>query len=216
MTERSCYPISDVMTLDQAALIEPLSIGVYSVERSIPMQGARIAILGCGPIGLSVLLPAVNQGAERVYVTDKIDARLDVAKRAGASWTGNPGKQDIVAEISKQEPVLLDCVFECCGQQDALDQGIELLKPGGTLVVVGIPEVDRVSFSIDFIRRKEIRIQNIRRQNECVQAAIDLVEKEGVDVNFMITHRFPLDQAKQAFDLVHAYADGVVKAIIEV
>ncbi len=85
MTERSCFPISDTMSLDDAALIEPLSIGIYSVQQSIPMQGAHVAILGCGPIGLSVLLPSVNQGAEKVYVTDKIDARLEVAKKAGAS-----------------------------------------------------------------------------------------------------------------------------------
>lgn len=216
MPAESCFPVPEGVTPEQAAIIEPLSIGVYSVQLSVPMQGARIAILGCGPIGLSVLMPAHVQGAERIYVTDKIDDRLRVAEQAGACWTGNPDKEDIVTTIAEQEPLLLDAVFECCGEQDALDQALELLKPGGKLVIVGIPEVDRVSFTIDKLRRHEICVQNIRRQNGCVQAAIDLVASGDVDVDFMVTHRFPLERTKEAYDMVHNYEDGVVKALIEV
>lgn len=215
MPAKSLFPIGANTTLQQAAIVEPLSIGIYSVKLAIPMKGARIAILGSGPIGLSCLLPAKFQGAEKIYVTDKLDYRLDVAKKAGATWTGNPDKEDVVKSITDQEPKLLDCVLECCGQQEALDQAVELLKPGGKLVIVGIPEVDRVSFTIDQLRRKEICVQNVRRQNECVQEAIDLVEKHGVDVDFMVTHKYGLEQSKEAFDLVKGYEDGVVKAIIE-
>jgi len=216
MPAGSCFPVPDGVTPEQAAIIEPLSIGVYSVQLSIPMPGARIAILGCGPIGLSVLMPARVQGAEKIYVTDRIDDRLRVAEKAGACWTGNPDKEDVVAAVSEREPLLLDAVFECCGRQQALDQALELLKPGGKLVIVGIPEVDRVSFSIDKLRRQEICVQNVRRQNGCVQAAIDLVASGNVDVDFMVTHRFPLERTKEAYDMVHNYEDGVVKAIIEV
>ena len=63
LPETSCFPIKETMTFDQAAISEPLAIGVYAVEKSIPMQGKKIGILGCGPIGLSVLLPAKAQGA---------------------------------------------------------------------------------------------------------------------------------------------------------
>ncbi|MFC1463185.1 zinc-binding dehydrogenase [Verrucomicrobiota bacterium] len=216
MPAESCFPVPEGVTPEQAAIIEPLSIGAYSVQMTAPMQGARIAILGCGPIGLSVLMPARVQGAGKIYVTDKIDDRLRVAEQAGACWTGNPDKEDIVASITEQEPLLLDAVLECCGQQDALDQSIELLKPGGKLVIVGIPEVDRVSFSIDRLRRHEICVQNIRRQNGCVQAAIDLVASGEINVDFMVTHHFPLERTKEAFDMVHNYEDGVVKALIEV
>ena len=154
------------------------------------------------------------KGAEKIYVTDKIDARLDAAKRAGACWTGNPDKEDIVASITEREPLHLDAVFECCGQQDAIDQAIELLTPGGKLVLVGIPRVDRVSFSIDRLRRRETCIQNIRRQNKCVQAAIDLVASGEINVDPMVTHRFPLERTQEAFDMVRDYEDGVVKALI--
>jgi len=216
MREGSCFPIPAHMTLEEAALSEPLSIGVYGAQQSIPMEGAKIGVLGCGPIGLSALLPALKWGAAKVYVTDKIDARLALARRAGATWTGNPDTQDVVAAIAKREPELLDAVFECCGQQEAMDQAIELLKPGGKLMLIGIPETDRVSFSIDQMRRKEICVQNVRRQNHCVQTAIDMIANHDFDVNVMTTHRFPLEKCPEAFELVANYRDGVVKAMIEI
>ena len=214
MPAACCYRVEIDTTLERAAIVEPLSIGLYAVKTSVPMEGARVAILGAGPIGLSVLLAARLGKAGTIYVTDKIDARLQAAGRAGAMWTGNPEKLDVVAEIAKRESLLLDVVFECCGQQEALDQAVNLLKPGGRLMLVGIPEVDRVSFAINTLRRRELCIQNVRRQNACVQPALDLIENGTINVDFMITHRFPLDQAKAAFDLVADYRDGVVKAMI--
>ena len=214
MPEECCFPVRPPMTPEQAAVAEPLSIGVYAVSLSVPMRGARIAILGCGPIGLSVLLAARAQWVGTVYVTDKIDARLAVARRAGAAWTGNPATQNVVDAIAAAEPLLLDAVFECCGEQEAVDQAVHLIKPGGKLMMIGIPTVDRISFPIDWLRRKEICIQNVRRQNECMEAALDLIAGGKVDVDFMVTHRFGLDQTKDAFDLVANYRDGVVKAMI--
>jgi threonine dehydrogenase-like Zn-dependent dehydrogenase len=110
----------------------------------------------------------------------------------------------------------VDVAFECAGQQETLDQAVDVLKPGGKLMLVGIPREDRVSFAIDKIRRKEITIVNIRRQNGCTGRAIDLVASQKVRPDFMVTHRFKLDQVQDAFELVAGYRDGVVKAMIEV
>lgn len=214
MPETSCYVLRDRMSFEQAALSEPLAIGVYAVKQSIPMDGVTVGILGVGPIGLSVMLPALARGAEKIYVTDKIDARLDFARKEGATWTGNVDKTDIVAGITAEEPLLLDVVFECCGQQDALDQAIRLLKPGGKLMIVGIPTVDRVSFDISDIRRKEICILNVRRQVHCVQPTLDMIDNDEIEVGNLVTHRFKFPEAQQAYDLVADYRDGVIKAMI--
>ena len=133
----------------------------------------------------------------------------------GATWAGNPDKEDIVARILELEPGGMDVVFECCGQQDAIDQAIELLKPGGKLMLIGIPQADRISFPINKLRRKELCVQNVRRQCECVQDSLDMIDNLDFDVDFMVTHHYKFDQAKEAFDLVADYADGVVKAMIE-
>lgn len=216
MPERSCFKIKDTMTYDEAAISEPLAIGVYAVKQSIPMKGAKIAILGSGPIGLSVLMPALAMGAEKIYVTDKIDERLDIAKKAGASWVGNIEKVDVVKEITAMEPLLLDAVFECCGEQAAMDQAVQLLKPGGKLMLIGIPPTaETVCFSPDFCRRKELTIQNVRRQNHCVQPALDMIDNKLFDVSVMATHRFKFDDCEDAFKLVASYKDGVIKAMID-
>jgi len=215
MPEHSCFLISDQMSFTEAAISEPLAIGVYAVNQSIPMKGATIGILGFGPIGMSVLLPAIAKGVEKIYVTDQIDERLTIAKACGASWTGNAAKDDIVSEIKEKEPLLLDVIFECCGKQEAMDQAIELLKPGGKLMIIGIPEFDHWSFSVDLLRRKEITIQSIRRQNHSVEEALSLMETRGVNVDKMPTHRFRFENTKEAFDLVTGYKDGVMKAMID-
>ncbi|MBV9850071.1 MAG: alcohol dehydrogenase catalytic domain-containing protein [Armatimonadetes bacterium] len=215
MPERNCYPIPNTMTWDEAAIVEPLSIGIYALSLAGAMDGAKIGILGAGPIGLSVLLPARAQGASRVYITDKINARLQVASRAGADWTGNPDSDDVVGEITRREPELLDYVFECSGSQDAMDQGIELLKPGGKLLLIGIPAgTNRVSFDINLLRRKELIIQNVRRQNNTVQRAIDMIADKEIDVNVMVTHHLPFARTQEGFDMVADYQDGVVKAMV--
>jgi L-iditol 2-dehydrogenase len=224
MPQECCYPTKGRITLDQAALCEPFSIGVYSVKRAAMPKGARIGILGAGPIGLSVLATAKAEKAGRIYVTDRIDARLEAAGAVGVTWAGNPDRDDIVGSIvgkgvggtSGAEPLGLDVVFECCGQQDAVDQAIDILKPGGMLVLVGIPREERISLEICKARRKEIDVRNIRRQNRCVQRAMDLIADGQADIDYMITHRFEFDRTTEAFDLVAAYGDGVIKAMIDV
>lgn len=216
MPEESCYAIPDAMTRVQAVLVEPLSIGLYAQRMARAEPGAKIAILGSGPIGLCVLL-ACREAAEcTAYVTDLIDDRLEMARRCGADWTGNPRRLDVAAEIGELEPLGVDYVFECAGEQETLDQAVELLKPGGKLLIVGIPEADRASFPIHTLRRKELHIENVRRQNLCMEPAIDLVARGAVNVDPLVTHHFSLEESQAAFDLVAGYRDGVVKAIIHV
>jgi len=218
MPAESCFPVPNTLTPVQAALVEPFSIGVYAGRMSGARSGAKIAILGSGPIGLCVLLglPRLAGGKCTIYATDLVDERLEVARRCGADWVGNPNRLDVVAEISRREPLGVDFVFDCAGEQETLDQGIELLKPGGTLLIVGIPEQDRVSFNIHALRRKELRIENVRRQNACVEPAIELAAGGAVCLDPLVTHHFSLEETQEAFEMVAARGDGVVKAIIHV
>ena len=214
MREKNCFKVPGKMSFEQAALVEPLSIGIYSSKLAMPLKGKTVGILGFGPIGISVFMSSLSEGAQKIYVTDKIDERLKTAKKAGASWVGNPKRTDITGEIVEKEPSRLDIVFECCGQQEALDQAVDLLKPGGKLLIVGIPEVERISFKIDVMRRKELQLLNVRRQNNCVEQAIRFMSNQRGNMDFMITHRFSLERTQEAFDLVAGYKDGVIKAMI--
>lgn len=213
MSEENCFKIDDRLNPLQGVLVEPLSIGIYAVDFLDRMEARAIGILGCGPIGLSVMQAALAKHIRKIYASEKIPERLESARGKGAVWTGNPEEMDVVKEILAQTGEL-DAVFECCGDQNALDQAIDLLRPGGLLLILGIPEMDRVTFDAHKLRRKEIRIQNVRRQTGCTQRAIDLIASEKVDVSFMATHIFSLDEAQKAFEMVADYRDGVIKAML--
>jgi L-iditol 2-dehydrogenase len=215
MPEESCFPLNRKLTPDHGSISEPLAIGIYAVKKSDNVTGLKIGILGFGPIGMSVMLAAKAEGVNKTYVTDKIDARLAIAMKEKAALTGNPINENIVEKILQKEPLGLDVVFECCGQQEALDQAIAILKPGGKLIVVGIPEFARWSMSVETTRRREISLQFIRRQVDCVDKALEMMKTGKICVDNMITHRFPFNKTKEAFDLAADYKDGVMKTMID-
>ena len=215
MPETSCFPLSDKLTPDHGSISEPLAIGVYAVKKSGEVKDLNIGIFGFGPIGMSVMLAARANGVGKIYVSDLIDERLIISRKEGSALSLNPSKVNIVSKILINEPLGLDLAFECCGKQEAFDQAIELLKPGGKLIVVGIPEFDLWSMNVETTRRKEISLQFIRRQVNCVEDALEMMKDGSVSIENMVTHRFPLVRTKEAFDLVADYKDGVMKAMID-
>ena len=216
LPEFCCFPIKDRTTFEQATLSEPLAIAVYAVERARLPARANVAILGAGPIGMSVFHVLRANHVGDVFITDKIPERLKFSQKLKPKYCGNPDRADVVGEILNAEPLLMDAVFECSGDRMAYDHAVRLLKPGGTMALVGIPEFDQVSFPIHELRRKEITLTNIRRQAHCTQKAIDLLEAKIINLDAMVTHHFSFEETKQAFDLVANYRDGVMKAMIAV
>ncbi len=214
MPQRCCFPMPAGMTFDQAVACEPFAIGLWAVELAGPIVGRKIGVLGTGPIGLCVTAALKAAGACTIWATDLLDERVSLARRMGADWAANAAREDVVASISGAQPLGLDLVFECAGRQETLDQAMQLLAPGGAAIVVGIPEGDRLSFDMNYARRKELTLRNVRRQNDCTERAIRLVASGVVNLDPLVTHHFTLDQSQAAFDLVADYRDGVVKAMI--
>ncbi|MBT4288473.1 MAG: alcohol dehydrogenase catalytic domain-containing protein [Deltaproteobacteria bacterium] len=214
MPQECCIPLGKGIKPIEGALIEPLSIGAYAVQLGGNLEEKKIGILGSGPIGLSILQALKKFQPATIYVTDKRGYRLKAARTLGSNWQGNPESIDIVKKIVEEEPDLLDVVFECCGDSEALDQAVDLLKPGGKLLLVGIPETNHVSFNINSLRRKEICIQNVRRQNDCIHEAIKILKANPIFAETMVTHHFTMANTAEAFELVSKYQDGVIKAVI--
>jgi L-iditol 2-dehydrogenase len=244
----NCFPIPPNMTLEQAVLVEPLSVGLHSVRLAgdcpdfragdcpdfragdcpdfraakmglsplaNPGTARRLAVFGAGPIGLSVLLCAKAAAPCKVYMTDLLDERLEVARQCGADWTGNARSDDVTAAIAGQEPRGLDLAFECSGDPACIDQAQRLLTPGGTLVIVGIPPTEQVSFDPHLMRRMELTFKNVRRQIGCVAPVIRMIGQGQLETAPLLTHRFPLEQIRDAFELVAGYRDGVIKAVVD-
>jgi L-iditol 2-dehydrogenase len=214
MPGRNVYALPDGMTWEEGALVEPLSIALYALERGRDEDKNSAGILGSGPLGLCLALAARDAGISRIYTTDRVTERVVAARKAGADWSGNPDDEDIVHEILEREPYGLDRVFECSGDPAALDQAVELLKPGGRLFILGIPIEPRAAFDMGLLRRKEIAIQNIRRQNRCTEKAIEAIASRRIDVAWLATHILPLAEGQRAFETASGYKFGVLKAMI--
>jgi len=213
MPERNCLRLPARLTLTEGILAEPLSIALHALRIAGPV-GSAIAVLGNGPIGLCVVLGAMREDAGKIFATDKSDARAAAARKAGAHWSGNPDKEDVVRSILAQQPLGLETVFECSGDPAAIDQAVELVKPGGQIIQVGIPLDERVLLNFRKLRRKEIAIKNVRRQNRCYEKALDLVADREVDLAWLGTHAFKPEDAQLAFTVAADRLDGVLKASI--
>lgn len=215
MPNFTCFPVSGKLNPVQAALIEPLTIGVYAVNLSQIMDtNVAIGIFGAGPIGLSILMKLLANGHSNITMIEPREYRLEKAKEIGANYLINPEKENVEQKIIAQEELLLDVVFEASGEQEAVTNAIKILKPGGKLVLVGIPPEAQYTFNMDLMRRKELTLVNVRRQNHCVEETIELVVSGKIDVEKMVTHNFTLEETATAFAIVEAYKDGAIKAMI--
>ncbi len=216
MPRRCCFKTPAQMSMTRATLVEPFSIALWAVKLAKLADGMKLGIIGAGPIGLSVLAAAKAAVDCVVFQSDLRDNRVTLATAMGAEWTCNAGRTPTGEAILEEQPLGLDVVFECAGQQEAIDQALLACKPGGMLVIVGIPETDRISMDFNHLRRKEITAQPVRRQNECVEEAIELVHTGKVDLDPMVTHHYDLEQTPEAFDTIADYKDDAVKAMIHV
>lgn len=211
----ACYPVTHRLDADEAALIEPLSIGVYAVKLAgISGIQTGCAIFGAGPIGLSILMKLLADGISNTGIIEPLKYRLEKAGQLGAKWLVNPAESDVLSEVAAKDSLLMDVVFDASGEQDAIDNALKILKPGGKLVLVGIPASAKYVFDMDLMRRKELTVINVRRQNHCVEEAVELVAGHKVNVKQMVTHYFQLRKAPVAFDMVAGYRDNVIKAMI--
>ncbi|MDO9465591.1 MAG: alcohol dehydrogenase catalytic domain-containing protein [bacterium] len=214
MPEASLCKVPDTMSFEQAVLTEPLCIGSYAVKISKQKTHQNIAILGMGPIGLSVLIFSKLKNPENIFGTDLINERLDVARKLNINYGFNPNKENIIEKIKSICQDGIDIVFECAGEQETLDQAIDILRPGGKLIMIGIPQTETVSFVPDKMRRKELTLINIRRQRRELPEVVEDIAQNRIKLDPFITHRFKPEQAAEAFELVSNYKDGVIKAFI--
>jgi L-iditol 2-dehydrogenase len=212
LPERNLLPLSAGLTPVEAMLAEPLSIALHALQLGggVPIPAA--GVLGTGPIGLCVIMALKAAGTAEIFASDRSEARAQAALRAGAGWASNPEREDIVQSILARQPLGMDAVFEVSGDPAAIEQAVELVKPGGTVFQIGIPLAERVAYPIAKMRRKEIAVRHVRRQNRCLERALLLIETKHIEVAWLATHEFKIDEAARAFATAADRLDGVLKA----
>jgi L-iditol 2-dehydrogenase len=206
------YPLPEGLTLEDGALCEPLACGVHAVERADVTLGDRVAILGSGPIGLVTSVACQAAGATVVLATDLVDARLEMAKSLGAERVLNAAEEDVVAAMAGEE---IDAAIDCAGAVETPQQGVDMVRRGGTVQIVGFPRGQAVPIDMARAVRKELRLMTMLRFANNFSTAIALLEREAERLRRLVTHRFGFEQIEEALKLVDAREDGVMKAMIE-
>ena len=208
-------PVADSVSMGEGAMLEPLAVGVYAVEIAGDVGGKTVAVLGAGAIGLSILQAAKIAGCGEIFVTDPLPSRLDLAKKLGADRT--LAVDDGIVDSVKNATGGLgpDLVFEAAGENDAVIQATEMVRPSGCVVIGGIPREDVMTVTASTVRRKGLTIRLLRRSNDTLRRSIAYVEDGKADVDCFITHRFPLDRVSEAFETAMNRKDTSIRVLVE-
>ncbi|XP_013112382.1 sorbitol dehydrogenase [Stomoxys calcitrans] len=214
-----CFKLPDHVTMEEGALLEPLSVGVHACRRAGVGLGSNVLILGAGPIGLVTLLVAQSMGASKVMVTDLVQQRLDVAKELGATHTLLMKREDVAEEVAQQVQQLMgvmpDKTIECCGAETTTRLGIFATRSGGCCVIVGMgaPEV---KLPLINALAREVDIRGVFRYCNDYSAALALVSSGKVNVKRLITHHFDITETDKAFETARKGLGGAIKVMIHV
>jgi L-iditol 2-dehydrogenase len=204
------------VTLDQAAMVEPVSVAVHALRRGGGAAGKKVLVLGAGTIGNLVGQAARAMGAQDVLVTDLSEYKLAKAREAGISHTANPQQQDVAqAILDTFGPDKADLILECVGAQDTINTAVSCARKGSTIVVVGVfgkkPTVD-----LGLVQDRELSlVGTLMYQKVDYELAIELVAKGLVHLDLMITHRFEFEQYLEAYHAIEASGGQYMKVMID-
>lgn len=198
------HDVPDVVSAHAAALMEPLSVGVWACQKAGVTAGSRVLIAGAGPIGLVTVQVARAFGATEIIVTDISEERLAVAAQHGA--TRALPADEAVEEMS------VDAFIDASGAAPAIRAGIPAVKPGGRVVLVGLG-ADELTLPVNLLQNRELWLTGVFRYANTWPTAIDLVATGRVDLDSLVTHTFGLDDVENA--LMAGRIPGALKAIVE-
>jgi L-iditol 2-dehydrogenase len=211
------YPLPAGMDFQTGALLEPLGVAIHAVDLAKVRLADTVAVLGAGPIGLLAIRLARLSGAVRVFATDVRPDRLAAAVTYGAQEVADARETDPgpwLRGLTGGRGV--DVAIECAGAPSAVAQAVEAVRPGGTVVAVGIPPDDRVGFGAAAARRRGVTLKFCRRMKHIYRRAMALVEAGMVDLPSLVSRRFSLTELPLAFEALDRGEPGLVKALIEV
>jgi L-iditol 2-dehydrogenase len=193
-----------------AVLLETLGVAIHAADLARIRLMETVAVLGCGPVGLLLVQLAALAGASRVIAIDPVAYRAELARAFGATSRGSSFEH--VAESTAGRGA--DVVLEATDSPLGFEHATRTCRIGGRAVIVGIPEGNQYTLTASEARRRGLSIKFSRRMPDVYPRAIALAASGRVQLAPLASHRFSLDEATRAFELMAAREDGVIKAII--
>ncbi|OAK66476.1 L-idonate 5-dehydrogenase [Variovorax paradoxus] len=194
-----CVKVADHVPLRLAALAEPFSVGLHGVSRAGPLLGKRVLVSGCGPIGVLAIAAARAHGAAEITATDVVDEPLAIARAMGADQTINVAQDKTWVSRHSADKGTFDVMLECSGNERALRDGLEVMRPRGVVVQLGLG--GDVSIPQNMVVSKELSICGSFRFHAEFALAVRLINEGRVDLSPVVTHTFPMLKAREAFEL---------------
>ena len=196
---RLLHPLPDALSDADGAMLEPLGVAVHAVDLGHLAFGGSASVVGCGPIGLLLIGLLKAAGARSVLAIEPLAHRREAAVRFGADLVAEPAAfagGDLMSELTGFG---VDVAFEAAGNDEAVGLAIASVRPGGRLVLAGIPGDDVITLPASGARRKGLTIALVRRMNEVYPRAISLAERGVVDLGSLVTRRAGLGEIAAAF-----------------
>lgn len=209
------YKLPDTVSFAEAAMVEPFAVGLQAAVKAKLQPGDTAVVTGAGPIGIMAALAALAGGCARVIVSDLVDEKLAIAARYPGITTVNIRSAKLAdAVAAATDGWGVDVVFEASGAPKAYQGVQELLRPGGCLVVIGMP-VEPVALDISSIASKEIRIETVFRYANVFDRALGMIASGKVDLKPLVSETFPFEQSIAAFERAAEGRAGDVKLQIK-
>ena len=196
---RQAVPIPDSLSLAEAAMAEPLSVCLHAAKQAGPLFGKRVLVTGCGPIGALAVLVARTAGASELVATDVAAKPLETAIRLGATRAINPAKEPEALAAYAADKGSFDVVFEASGNEAALRQAIDLVRPSGTIVQIGVG--GEMKLPMNVLVAKEINLRGTFRFHAEFELAVHMMATGLIDVKPVISDSLPFTDAVAAFEL---------------
>ena len=209
------FKLPDNVSFAQAAMVEPLAVGVHAATKAQIKPGDVAMVSGAGPIGLVTALAALAAGCARVFITDFDDTKLALAGSLSSAITALNAKADPLAQILKAtENWGVEVVFECSGSSRAASGVFDVLAPGGRVVFVGIPS-EPFPYDLGKAMVREARVEHIFRYAHVFPRCVGLLSSGAIDLKPLITRSFSFDDSIAAFKIAAKAPKGQVKMQIE-
>ena len=184
----------------EGAMVEPLAVGMHAASKARIKPGDVAVVIGAGTIGMVTALAALAGGCSRVYITDLLEPKLDIAGRYDSVFPINSANTDAAARVLDETGGWgADIVFEASGSGKAIGSVFDYLCPGGTVVLIGMP-VGPVAVDVVAAQAKEVRIETIFRYANVYPRALSLMGSGKIDLKPLITETYPFDQSIAAFE----------------
>ncbi|MBD3308422.1 alcohol dehydrogenase catalytic domain-containing protein [candidate division KSB3 bacterium] len=215
MPARSLHPLPPNVDFHTGTLTEPLTVALYALEKVAPLTGKHVFVNGLGTIGLLTVQLLSISGASVIAGADPVLERVQLAHTWGTHLFHGSGS-DLTAELLNVSPAGFDLVLDASGDPHSLQPNIALVKPGGSLSLLGLYRGQDAVLQPDLIVTKDIRLLGNMASAKVWERALNLLQSGRLDPNALITHRFPLDAAAKAFRLAIARESGVIKILLDV